>query len=84
MVRNTSDTFLNYANSSVVVGDQEMNGREVNVRNRDDTSSQDRGKPVPLQEAITKLVTLRDERRSDNPFPGDAKAEKEKDAKAKV
>ncbi|CCU74990.1 unnamed protein product [Blumeria hordei] len=56
-----------------VVGDQEMKGREVNVRNRDDTSSQDRGKPVPLQEVITKLVLLRDERRSYNPFPGDAK-----------
>lgn len=50
-----------------------MKGREVNVRNRDDTSSQDRGKPVPLQEAIEKLTALRDERRSDNPFPGDAK-----------
>ncbi|KAN0101752.1 putative threonyl-tRNA synthetase, cytoplasmic [Hyaloscypha variabilis] len=66
-----------------VVGDQEMKGREVNVRNRDDTSSQDRGKPVPLQEAIAKLVALRNERGSDNPFPGDAKVEKEKDAKAK-
>ncbi|CZS95071.1 probable threonine-tRNA ligase, cytosolic [Rhynchosporium agropyri] len=57
-----------------VVGDQEMNGREVNVRNRDDSSSQDRGKPVPLEEAIAKLKALRDERRSDNPFPGDVKA----------
>jgi threonyl-tRNA synthetase len=60
-----------------------MKGREVNVRNRDDTSSQDRGKPVPLQEAITKLVVLRNERRSDNPFPGDAKVEQEKVVKAK-
>ncbi|KAL3426187.1 threonyl-trna synthetase [Phlyctema vagabunda] len=59
-----------------VVGDQEMNGREVNVRNRDDTSSQDRGKPVPLTEAIEKLTALRDERRTDNPFPGDVKLEK--------
>lgn len=57
-----------------------MNGREVNVRNRDDTSTQDRGKPVPLQEAIEKLVKLRDERRMDNPFPGDAKVEKESKA----
>jgi threonyl-tRNA synthetase len=54
-----------------VVGDQEMKNREVNIRNRDDTSTQDRGKPVPLKEAIEKLVALRDERRSDNPFPGD-------------
>jgi threonyl-tRNA synthetase len=56
----------------VVVGDQEEKGREVNVRNRDDTTSQDRGRPVPLKEAISKLVALRDER-SDNPFPGNAK-----------
>ena len=48
-----------------------MKNREVNIRNRDDTSTQDRGKPVPLQEAIAQLVALRDERRSDNPFPGD-------------
>ena len=64
-----------------VVGVQVKEGREVKVRNRDDTSSQDRGKPVPLQEAISKLVALRDERRSDNPFPGDAsKAEKAPEA----
>ena len=52
------------------MGDQEKQSREVNIRNRDDTSTQDRGKPVPLQEAIEKLVALRDGRRSDNPFPG--------------
>lgn len=45
-----------------------MNGREVNIRYRDDTSTQDRGKPVPLQEAIDKLVILRDGRGSGNPF----------------
>ena len=76
--------FLSFVNIHVVVGDQEMKGREVNVRNRDDTSSQDRGKPVPLQEAIAKLVALRDERRSDNPFPGDARVEEEKETKAKA
>jgi hypothetical protein len=48
---------------SSVVGDQEMKGKAVNVQNRDDTSSQDRGTPVPLQEAITKLVARLDERR---------------------
>ena len=61
----------------IVVGDQEMNGREVNVRNRDDTSTQDRGKPVPLKEAIEKLKALRDERGSENPFPGVAEKEKQ-------
>jgi threonyl-tRNA synthetase len=51
-----------------------MNGREVNVRYRDDTSAQDRGKPVPLKEAIEKLVVLRDERKYGNPFAGETKA----------
>jgi threonyl-tRNA synthetase len=57
-----------------------MKNREVNIRNRDDTSTQDRGKPIPLQEAITQLVALRDERRSNNPFPGEETkaAQKEK------
>lgn len=45
-----------------------MKNSEVNIRNRDDTSSQDRGKPVPLQEAKEKLVALRDERGTANPF----------------
>lgn len=48
-----------------------MKNREVNIRNRDDTSSQDRGKPVPLQETIEKLVALRDLRKSNNPFAHD-------------
>jgi threonyl-tRNA synthetase len=57
-----------------VVGDEEMRGRQVNVRYRDDTSTQDRGKPVPLDEAIEKLVTLRDEKGTYNPFPAAKKA----------
>jgi threonyl-tRNA synthetase len=61
-----------------VVGDQEMKNREVNIRNRDDTSTQDRGKPVPIKEAIEKLVALRDKRGSDNPFPGNETAAAQK------
>lgn len=55
-----------------------MTKREVNIRNRDDTSSQDRGKPVPLQEAIDKLIALRKTRKEGNPFavtPEERKAE---------
>lgn len=64
-----------------MVGDQEMKNREVNIRYRDDTSTQDRGKPVPLDEAITKLVALRDERGSENPFPAtDVKPKQEEKA----
>lgn len=45
-----------------------MKNGEVNIRNRDDTSSQDRGKPVSVQEAKEKLIALRDERGTANPF----------------
>ena len=63
------------------MGAEEQENRQVNVRYRDDTSTQDRGKPVPLDEAVQKLIKLRDERAVYNPFPaakteGDAKAEK--------
>ena len=45
-----------------------MKNRQVNIRNRDDTSSQDRGTPVDVEEAIKKLLALRDEKGSKNPF----------------
>ena len=57
-----------HAKLSAVVGDQEMKNRQVNIRNRDDTSSQDRGTPVALEETIAKLVALRDDRGTANPF----------------
>ncbi|KAK2770849.1 threonyl-trna synthetase [Colletotrichum kahawae] len=64
---------LSQYNFIFVVGDEEMKGRQVNVRYRDDTSSQDRGKPVSLDEAIEKLKKLREERGTYNPFPSTAK-----------
>ena len=51
-----------------------MRGRQVNVRYRDDTSAQDRGKPVALDEAVEKLVKLKHDKGMYNPFPK-AKAE---------
>ncbi|KAI2611464.1 threonyl-tRNA synthetase [Hypoxylon fragiforme] len=50
-----------------VVGDEEMKGRQVNVRYRDDTSTQDRGKPVLLDEVVEKLQKLQADRGSYNP-----------------
>ncbi|OTA98588.1 hypothetical protein M426DRAFT_325857 [Hypoxylon sp. CI-4A] len=62
-----------------VVGDEEQKGRQVNVRYRDDTSTQDRGKPVLLDEVVEKLRKLQSDRGSYNPFPSvrqeDKKAE---------
>lgn len=53
-----------------IVGDEEMRGRQVNVRYRDDTSAQDRGKPVSIDEAVEKLAKLRQDRGVYNPFAG--------------
>lgn len=53
-----------------------MKGRQVNVRYRDDTSTQDRGKPVSLEEVVEKLQKLRVDRGSYNPFPSVKETEK--------
>ena len=50
-------------NFILVVGAEEKESRSVNIRNRDDTSSQSRGVVVPLEEARQKFRALRKERR---------------------
>ncbi|KAI9755834.1 MAG: CDP-diacylglycerol-serine O-phosphatidyltransferase [Chaenotheca gracillima] len=54
--------LLSY-NFIFVVGAQERDSRTVNIRNRDDQSTQAKGELVPLADAIGKLITLRDERK---------------------
>ncbi|KAG9249162.1 putative threonyl-tRNA synthetase, cytoplasmic [Calycina marina] len=56
-----------------VVGATEAEGRQVNVRNRDDDTTKDRGQPIDLQVALEKLGFMLKERSSENPFPGEAK-----------
>lgn len=51
------------ANAQTVVGAQEKESRSVNIRNRDDPSTQAKGVMVPLEEARVKLRALRKERR---------------------
>ena len=64
------------------MGDEEVKGRQVNVRYRDDTSAQDRGKPIGLDEAVDKIAKLRDDRGTYNPFPAIVKEKKEAPAAA--
>lgn len=45
-----------------VVGAQEKESRTVNIRNRDDQSTQAKGDLIPMDEAKRKLVELRDSR----------------------
>jgi threonyl-tRNA synthetase len=54
-----SGQLLGY-NFIFVVGAEEKDTRTVNIRNRDDTATQVRGEIVALEEAIQKLVDLRD------------------------
>ncbi|XXG97970.1 hypothetical protein Hte_004286 [Hypoxylon texense] len=65
-IRNAQISQYNF---TFVVGDEEMKSRQVNVRYRDDTSTQDRGKPVPLDEVVEKLRKLQSDRGMYNPFP---------------
>ncbi|KAK4653208.1 threonyl-tRNA synthetase [Podospora pseudocomata] len=60
-----------------VVGDDEMRNRKVNIRYRDDTSTQARDVPFDLDEAIQKLRQLKSDRGMYNPFPHVAEAKKE-------
>ncbi|KAK4146631.1 uncharacterized protein C8A04DRAFT_25550 [Dichotomopilus funicola] len=56
-------------NFCFVVGDDEMRNRKVNIRYRDDTSTQARDVPFDLEEAIVKLRALKADRGMYNPFP---------------
>ena len=49
-----------------VVGAEEEKSRTVNIRNRDDQSTQSKGELVPMQDALEKLLKLKDERRLEN------------------
>jgi threonyl-tRNA synthetase len=46
-----------------VLGSEEKEARSVNVRNRDDQASQKKGELIALDDVISKLKSLRDERR---------------------
>lgn len=52
----------------VVVGAEEAKSRTVNIRNRDDQSTQSKGELIPLQEALDHLLKLKVERRLENMF----------------
>ena len=57
---------LHQYNFIFVVGASEKESRSVNIRDRDDPSSQTKGIEVPLDEARMKLRALRKERRLAN------------------
>jgi threonyl-tRNA synthetase len=57
---------LQLYNFIFVVGAEERDSKTVNIRNRDDQATQQRGEIVPLDEALVKLEKLRDERRLEN------------------
>jgi threonyl-tRNA synthetase len=57
---------LSLYNFIMVVGAEEQKARAVNWRNRDDQETQQRGEIVPLDDAIKKLVQLRDDRSLEN------------------
>lgn len=50
-------------NFVMVVGAEEIAQRAVNIRNRDDTSSQQKGAMIDLDDVVKRLVLLKEERR---------------------
>ncbi|PFH62557.1 hypothetical protein XA68_13139 [Ophiocordyceps unilateralis] len=57
---------LEQYNFIFVVGAEEAKSRTVNIRNRDDQSTQKHGELIPLQEALSHLEKLKSERRLEN------------------
>jgi len=51
---------------TTVVGQEEVDSRSVNVRNRDDVGTKAKGEMVPLDEITTKLVALKQSRSLEN------------------
>jgi threonyl-tRNA synthetase len=49
-----------------VVGQEELDGRCVNVRNRDDVGTKARSQVVPLAEVTAKLAALKNARSLEN------------------
>jgi threonyl-tRNA synthetase len=48
------------------VGQEELDNRSVNVRNRDDQGTKSKGEMVALGEVVSKLVALKQSRRIEN------------------
>jgi threonyl-tRNA synthetase len=59
-IRNAQVAQYNFI---LVVGAQERDNRAVNIRNRDDPTTQQKGAMMQLDEALRKIKELRDERR---------------------
>ncbi|EAU80442.2 tars protein [Coprinopsis cinerea okayama7 len=53
-------------NFILVVGQEELDARSVNVRNRDDVGTKAKGQMVPLETVIEQFVSLKKERRLEN------------------
>lgn len=62
-VRNAQLAQYNFL---IIVGAQERDSRSVNIRNRDDPATQNKGVMVPIDEAREKFKSLRKERRLEN------------------
>ncbi|KAK9354367.1 hypothetical protein V1523DRAFT_140733 [Lipomyces doorenjongii] len=57
---------LQQYNFILIVGEQELNAKAVNVRNRDDPSSQSKGEMVALEDVIHKMIALKESRQLEN------------------
>jgi hypothetical protein len=58
--------FKNASFRRTVVGQEELDSRAVNVRNRDDVDTKAKGQMVPLDEVAAKLVILKQSKSLEN------------------
>ena len=50
----------------IVVGQEELDARSVNIRNRDDVGTKARASVVPLDEVVEKMIALKSSRKLEN------------------
>ncbi|CAG8713722.1 11718_t:CDS:10, partial [Racocetra persica] len=62
-IRNAEIAQFNFI---FVVGAEEESTKSVNIRNRDDVGTKAKGQTIPLEEAVEKLVKLKNEKRLQN------------------
>jgi threonyl-tRNA synthetase len=60
------DPLPHYIFPCAVVGQEELDAKSVNVRNRDDVGTKARAQIVPLDEVVQKLVHLKTSRSLEN------------------
>ncbi len=66
MIHYQNQCSVELTRGCVVVGQEELDARSVNIRNRDDVGTKARASTVPLDEVVEKMIALKSSRKLEN------------------